>query len=196
MFYHEGSRGLQDAFGTRALADRLENVTVHATFTAEDRAFIERCSMFFLATADANGQPDCSYKGGLPGFARVVDERTLVFPDYDGNGMFRSLGNVAVNPRVGIVFIDFEEVDRLRLNGTAELRRDDPLLVEFPGATLLVRVTADSIFPNCPRYIHKMKMVEHSVYAPGAGHAPPVPGWKKNPAFSDVVPPVGSERKE
>lgn len=188
--YHSGARELQEQFHTKALADRLEQVTVHATFTAEDRAFIEGASMFFLATADAEGQPDCSYKGGLPGFVRIFDERTLVFPDYDGNGMFRSLGNILVNPKVGLLFVDFEQGDRMRVNGTGEIRRTDPIMAEFPGAKSMVFVRAEKIFPNCPRYIHTMKLVEHSVYAPRKDHTPPVPGWKKNPSFKDVVPPT------
>jgi hypothetical protein len=88
--YHDGMRRLQDARETRPIADRLEQVTVRHAFTAEDRAFIERAAMFFIATADAEGRPDCSYKGGLPGFVRVLDERTLAIPDYDGNGMYRT----------------------------------------------------------------------------------------------------------
>ena len=188
--YHTGARKLQAQFHTQALADRLEQVTVHNAFTAEDRAFIENASMFFLATADAEGQPDCSYKGGLPGFVRVTDDHTLVFPDYDGNGMFRSLGNILVNPKVGLLFVDFEQGDRMRVNGTADIRHEDPIMADFPGAKSMVFVRAEQIFPNCPRYIHKMKLVEHSVYAPRKDHIPPVPGWKKNPSFKDVVPPT------
>ena len=85
--YHEGMRALQDSRETRPLAERLEQVTLRTEFTPEDRAFIESRCMFFVATADAQGHPDCSYKGGLPGFVRVIDERTLAFPDYDGNGI-------------------------------------------------------------------------------------------------------------
>lgn len=105
--YHDGMRRLQDARETRGIADRLEQVTVRTTFTEEDRTFIEGCCMFFVATADNHGRPDCSYKGGLPGFVRVLDDRTLAFPDYDGNGMYRSLGNALINPHVGLLFIDF-----------------------------------------------------------------------------------------
>ena len=141
-FYQDGSRWLQDQFDTRRLADRLEEVQVHTVFTSEDRALIERARMFFLATANAQGQPDCSYKGGLPGFVRVVDERTLAFPDYNGNGMYRSLGNVRVNQRVALLFIDFENPQRLRINGEATLHDSDPLLAEFEGAQLIVRVRA------------------------------------------------------
>src|SRR5688572_12910899 len=115
--YHSGNRRLQDQFDTRRLADRLQEVKVHEAFTPEDKAFIERLDMFFLATADASGQPNCSYKGGAPGFVRVVDDRTLVFPSYDGNGMFLSLGNVASNAKVGLLFVDFESQRRLRVNG-------------------------------------------------------------------------------
>lgn len=186
--YHEGMRRLQDLRDTRRLADRLEQVTVHEEFTAEDRALIERSSMFFVATADERGWPDCSYKGGMPGFVRVLDDRTLCIPDYDGNGMYRTWGNLLVNPHVGLLFVDFEHPDRLRVNGVGELREDDPLLGEFPGAVFLVRVTAQRIFPNCPRYIHRMQLVEHSVYAPRPEHTPPVPEWKKSTKYRDALP--------
>jgi predicted pyridoxine 5'-phosphate oxidase superfamily flavin-nucleotide-binding protein len=186
--YHGGSRQLQDRFDSRRIADRLEQITVHDTFTDDDRAFVERCSLFFLATADADGWPDCSYKGGLPGFVRVVDEHTLAFPSYDGNGMFRSLGNVLVNPKVGLLFVDFERPNRMRVNGIASLHDDDELLSAFEGALLVVRVRAERIFPNCPRYIHKMELVEHSVFAPRPGHVPPVPEWKQMDVFRDYLP--------
>lgn len=191
--YHEGMRTLQDARETRPLADRLEKVTVRSAFTAEDRAFISSRSMMFVATADSSGNPDCSYKGGLPGFVRVVDDRTLAFPDYDGNGMYRSWGNVLVNPAVGLLFLDFESPRRLRVNGRAEISASDPLLVEFPGAVFIVRVTAGRIFPNCPRYVHKMQLVEYSAYAPRADYVPPVPAWKTFETFRDALPPRDRE---
>jgi predicted pyridoxine 5'-phosphate oxidase superfamily flavin-nucleotide-binding protein len=186
--YHDGSRELQDRFDSRRIADRLEQVTVHDRFSDDDRAFIERVPMFFFATADANGWPDCSYKGGMPGFVRVVDDSTLAFPSYDGNGMFRSLGNVLVNPKVGLLFVDFERPNRMRINGIASLHDDDELLSSFEGAQLIVRVHAERIFPNCPRYIHKMQVVEHSVYSPRPGHVPPVPDWKQMDVFRDYLP--------
>src|SRR6188768_502440 len=187
--YHDGMRRLQDARETRPLADRLQKVTVRTAFTADDRAFIERSAMLFIATADAEGQPDCSYKGGLPGFVRVLDERTLAIPDYDGNGMYRTWGNVRVNPRVGLLFLDFETPKRLRVNGTAVVSQDDALLAEFPGAVFIVRLTAQRIFPNCPRYIHKMQLVEESAYAPRPEYIPPVPAWKTFDAFKDALAP-------
>jgi uncharacterized protein len=186
--YHDGMRALQDARDTRGIADRLAQVTLRTAFTDEDRAFIQGCAMFFVASADAEGRPDCSYKGGLPGFVRVLGGQTLAFPDYDGNGMYRSWGNVAVNPSVGLLFIDFEKSRRLRVNGQARLSADDELMAQFPGAVFIVRVAADAIFPNCPRYIHKMALTEHSVYAPQEGHTPPVPAWKSFEVFRDALP--------
>lgn len=186
--FHEGMRRLQDLRETRPLADRLNQITVHTTFTDDDRAFIERCSMLFIATADAEGRPDCSYKGGLPGFVRVLDDRTIAIPDYDGNGMYRTWGNVVANPHVGLLFLDFAESRRIRVNGTAALTERDPLLAESPGAVFLVRVTATQIFPNCPRYMHKMQLVEHSEYAPRTDYNPPVPAWKTFDVFRDALP--------
>lgn len=186
--YHEGMRQLQDARDTRPLADRLEQVTVHTAFTDKDRAFIQQCPMFFIATADAQGRPDCSFKGGLPGFVQVLDERTLVIPDYDGNGMYRTWGNVLVNPEVGLLFLDFEHPKRLRVNGTAQINEHDPLRAQYPGAVFIVRVTATRIFPNCPRYIPKMQLLEHSAHAPRPDHTPPVPAWKTSDDFRDYLP--------
>ncbi|HKU45407.1 MAG TPA: pyridoxamine 5'-phosphate oxidase family protein [Burkholderiales bacterium] len=181
--YHDGARRLQDRFDSRRLADSLAEKLSRTAFTAEDKAFVEASGLFFLATADAEGQPDCSYKGGVPGFVRVTGPSELSFPSYDGNGMFRSLGNVLVNPRVGILFIDFEKPRRLRVLGRARLEDPDG---SFEGAQLVVRVHAEAIFPNCPRYIHRMQPVETSVYAPRPGHEPPEPRWKQS--FKDVLP--------
>jgi uncharacterized protein len=186
--YHDGMRKLQDIRETRPLADRLEEVTLRKAFTAEDRDFIASRAMMFVATADAQGQPECSYKGGMPGFVRVLDDHTLVFPDYDGNGMYRSWGNVLVNPAVALLFLDFESPKRIRVNGTAQVSADDPLLAGFPGAVFMIRVTATKIFPNCPRYIHRMQLVEYSTYTPRPDHVPPVPAWKTFDSFKDALP--------
>lgn len=194
--YHEGMRRLQDRRETRPLADCLVHVTVRSAFTAEDRAFIERAPMFFMATADAQGQPDCSYKGGMPGFVRVTDAHSLAFPDYDGNGMYRSLGNLLVNARVGLLFMSFEQPRRLRVNGTASVSEDDVLRAEFPGAVFIVHVSVERIFPNCPRYLHPMKLAEHSVYAPRPDHVPPVPAWKTFDEFRDALPPRDRKPQE
>jgi predicted pyridoxine 5'-phosphate oxidase superfamily flavin-nucleotide-binding protein len=194
--YHEGMRRLQDRFDTRRLADRLDEKLGRTAFTAQDRAFIESRQLFFLATADAEGQPDCSYKGGAAGFVRVTDVNELAFPSYDGNGMFRSLGNVLLNPAVALLFIDFEQPNRLRVNGRASIVDDDPLLASFAGAQLVVRVRAARIFPNCPRYIHRMSIAESSPYVPRAEYTPPVPKWKRFEMFRDVLPPDDPARGE
>jgi predicted pyridoxine 5'-phosphate oxidase superfamily flavin-nucleotide-binding protein len=194
--YHEESRKLQDQFDTRRLADRLVDRLLRSTFNDEDRNFIESQPMFFLATTDAEGFPDCSYKGGDPGFVRVIDGQTLVFPSYDGNGMFKSLGNIRANPAVGLLFLSFEEPKRLRVNGMATVSSDDSAMGLFPGAQLLVRVTPRHIFPNCPRYIPKMQLVERSPYVPRAGCPAPVPNWKTRPHFKEVLPAGDPARNE
>ena len=179
MPYHEGSRRLQDRFDTRRLADRIDERIVHDAIDEDDRAFIEGCDMFFIATADADGQPQCSYKGGEPGFVRVLDERTIAFPVYDGNGMYLTAGNALVNPRVGLLFVDFERRRRLRLNGFASVDEEDPLLPEYPEAQLVVRVAATEVFPNCPRYIHEYRLVQRSRFVPREACPTPVPAWKR-----------------
>jgi uncharacterized protein len=189
--YHAGSRELQDRFGTRALADRLVEVNHRTAFNDADRAFIESRDMFFLATADEHGHPQCSYKGGDPGFVRVVGERQLAIPNYDGNGMYLSWGNAAVNPHVGLLFIDFRAQRRMRVNGTASINPDDALLHAYPEAQFVVRVTATEIFPNCPRYIHKLELVERSKFVPRPGAETPEPAWKSSDWARDVVPPRG-----
>jgi predicted pyridoxine 5'-phosphate oxidase superfamily flavin-nucleotide-binding protein len=189
--YHDGARGLQDRFDTRRLADRLDERFLQRTeIDADDRAFIERMDMFFLATADAEGRPQCSYKGGEPGFVRVLDATTIAFPNYDGNGMYLSMGNLAVNPHVGLLFVDFtaQRPARLRLNGEASVAEHDPLLETYPGAQFVVRVRATQVFPNCPRYIHRMALVERSRFVPDAAGEQPVPGWKRTDWACDVLP--------
>jgi predicted pyridoxine 5'-phosphate oxidase superfamily flavin-nucleotide-binding protein len=189
--YHDGSRRLQDRFDTRRLADRLdERFVQRARIDADDRAFIERMDMFFLATADADGRPQCSYKGGDPGFVRVLDERTVAFPNYDGNGMYLSMGNLLVNPHVGMLFVDFaaERPSRLRLNGSATIDPHDELAGAWPGAQFVVRVAATEVFPNCPRYIHRLALVERSRFVPREEQDVPVPDWKRTPWACDVLP--------
>ena len=193
--YHQAMRQLQDRFQTRRLADRLEEQLGRTAFTAEDREFIASRRFFFLATADAAGRPDCSYKGGAAGFVRVSGDSELAFPSYDGNGMFRSLGNILANAAVGLLFIDFERPNRLRVNGRARIAKNDPLLDDFEGAQLIVRVQAERIFPNCPRYVHRMQIAEELPYVPRAGCTPPVPKWKRFDIFRDVLPPDDPARE-
>jgi hypothetical protein len=188
--YHDKQRGLQEQFDTTRVADRLIRI-VHDRLTEDDAEFIEAMDMFFLATVDADGHPNCSYKGGEPGFVRVVDETTIAFPNYDGNGMYMSMGNVAATGEVGMLFIDFEEQHRMRLNGTASIDPHDPLMAEYPEAQFIVRVKTREIFANCPRYIHKMELVERSRFVPKAGCETPVPAWKvglRNGTGAETLP--------
>ena len=185
--YHDGNRRLQDRFDTRRLADRIEERLLRDTFTEEDRAFIESRDMFFIATSDEHGMPQCSYKGGDPGFVRIVDEHTLAFPSYDGNGTYLSLGNLLVNPQVGILFIDFQRPKRLRVNGVASLHEDDPLLEGYPEAQLIVRVQASEILPNCSRYVHKLELVERSRFIPHTDVPTPIPDWKRREWSHDAL---------
>jgi hypothetical protein len=192
--FTDSQRRFQDAHGTRALADRLEQVIVHDVFTPEDAAFIGAREFFFLSTVDQAGHPTVSYKGGAAGFVRVV-ENELIFPCYDGNGMFLSIGNIAADGRVGLLFIDFERPRRLRLQGLAKVeeagdRRD------YPGALAIVRVTPLQIFVNCPRYIHRHVKVETSEHVPDAEGCAPLARWKKIDVFQDVLPDADRARAE
>ena len=186
--FHDGSRELQDRFDTRALADRIDGLLVSDTISDGDRAFIEARDMFFLATADAEGRPTCSYKGGEPGFVHVLDEHTLAFPNYDGNGMYLSTGNVLRNPHVGMLFLDLEKGHRMRLEGEASIDLDDPLRSEWPEAQFVVRVRARAVYPNCPRYIHRYELVKRSRFVPQDDCLTPVPEWKRSDWAIDSLP--------
>lgn len=186
--YGKGSREYQRRFGTERLADRIDERLMKRAIDASDRAFIERMDMFFLATVDARGRANCSYKGGEPGFVRVLDETTLAFPSQDGNGMFLSLGAIAETGEVGMLFVDFEGRSRVRVNGTATVDAADPLLATYPEAQAVVRVAVREVFPNCPRYIHQLSLVERSGFVPKRGCTTPVPSWKRAEWAADVVP--------
>ena len=186
--FSSSQRALQERFGTTALADRVSMITMHPEVTEPEKAFIESRDLFFLSTVDAEGQPTCSYKGGAAGFVKVVDPGTIAFPSYDGNGMYLSMGNIGERPKVGLLFIDFETPNRLRLHGEARIDPNDPLLAEYPGADLVVRVAVSKLFVNCPRYIHRYQKLGDSVYVPKAGCATPPAKWKRIDAFGDALP--------
>lgn len=186
--YHAGARAWQDRFDTRRLADRLAERLSRTALSDEDRDFIAGQRLCFLASADAAGRPDVSYKGGDPGFVQVLDAHTLALPHWDGNGMFLSLGNVAANPAVALLFIDFEQPRRLRVHGRASASADDPLRDRWPLAQAVLRVQVERVFPNCPRYIHRWQLAEPSPYVPQPGSTPPVPAWKRFEMFHDVLP--------
>lgn len=177
--YSPEQQALQVQFDTRRLADFVAVGLVHQSVSPEEKGFIESRDMFFLSTVDAQGQPSVSCKGGAPGFVTVGDDNTLAFPCYDGNGMFLSMGNIAAAQKVGLLFIDFETPHRLRVQGTAAIVRDDPLLARYPEALFMVQVTPSQIFINCPRYVHRRVSAGSSKYVPQAGRSTPVPGWKR-----------------
>jgi predicted pyridoxine 5'-phosphate oxidase superfamily flavin-nucleotide-binding protein len=187
--YGEQHRALQQRFDSTQLADRVKDIIVQAEIPDEHKAFIESRDMFFFTTIDHRGFPTCSYKGGAPGFVKVVDNKTIVFPDYDGNGMFLSMGNLTANDKIGMLFIDFETPHRIRVHGIAKLIKEDDLMAEFVGARLLVQVTVTEIFINCPRYIHQYQRLKTSKYAPQANcKMPPAPQWKRIDAIQDALP--------
>lgn len=185
--YHVRQREFQDRFDTRRLADRLAESTSDV-IKESFKKFIEERDMFFIATAGEDGWPEASYKGGAPGFVRVIDEHTLVFPVYNGNGVFLTAGNVAANPKVGLLFIDFEVGTRLRMSGYASIDPNDPLVATYPGAQFVVRVRAREVFANCRRYVHHYRLVERSPFVPSAEEEPPVPDWKLDPWFEGTLP--------
>jgi uncharacterized protein len=185
--YGNQHRELQDAFSTRRLADRIEQIACKTEFDQDSKGFIEAMDMFFLATVDHNGRPTVSYKGGDPGFVRIVDSTTLVFPSYDGNGMFLSMGNVALHKQIGMLFISFERPHRLRVQGTASISRDDPMRSHYQEADLIVRVKLSELWQNCPRYIHRYQKVQASRYVPREGTQTPLAEWKRVDAVQDVL---------
>jgi uncharacterized protein len=184
--YDESQRAFQDRFDTRRLADRLATATADV-IAEHHRAFIERCDMFFIATADEAGWPQVSYKGGEPGFVRVLDDHSLTFPVYEGNGMYLTVGNLAAHPRVGLLFIDWSDGTRLRISGEATIEPDGAT-ERYPGAQLVVRVRAREVFANCRRYVHQMQLVERSRFVPSATADVPVPDWKLDPWFEGTLP--------
>ncbi len=189
-------RALQMAFDTRALADRVEAVALKPEIDDTAKAFIESQEMFFLSTIDHMGRPTVSYKGGAKGFVRVVDQTTLMFPSYDGNGMYLSMGNISGNAEIGMLFIDFEKPFRLRAQGRAELIVGGEDVKAFKEAEMVVKVSIHEVWMNCPRYVHRFKKIETSRYAPGVEDETPFCEWKRIDAMQDVVRPDEREKVE
>lgn len=186
--YGAQHRALQQQNQTEALADRVDAIIVAPEIPDEHKGFIESRDMFFLTTVDHRGYPTCSYKGGTPGFVRVLDSKTIAFPSYDGNGMYLSMGNISANNKVGMLFIDFETPHRVRVHGTARISREPELQDCFHGAEMVVCVEITEIFINCPRYIHRYQRVATSKYAPQPDCEVPPPQWKRIDAVQDVLP--------
>ena len=186
--YGDNHRALQEQFDSLRLADAIEKVAMETEVVGPHKDFIESRDMFFLSSVDHKGRPTVSYKGGDPGFVKVVDNTTVVFPSYDGNGMFLSMGNIRGNPNIGMLFISFEVPHRLRLQGEATLHDDDPAMDLYKEADLIVRVKVSEIFVNCPRYVHKYQKVDPSKYVPRTECATPLAGWKHIDMIQEVLP--------
>ncbi len=194
--YGDNHRQLQEQFETRRMADAIEHVALETEVVGEHKGFIESRDMFFLSTVDHNGRPTVSHKGGDPGFVKVVDDTTVVFPSYDGNGMFLSMGNIKGNKNIGMLFIDFQNPHRLRLQGEATIHDDDPALDLYKEADLIVKVKVSEIFVNCPRYVHKYQKVDPSKYVPRTECDTPLAGWKHIDMIQEVLPPRDQGRAE
>jgi predicted pyridoxine 5'-phosphate oxidase superfamily flavin-nucleotide-binding protein len=194
--YSDAHRELQTRFDSRRMADLMEEGLVHAELSDDEQAFIGSRDMFFLSTIDGHGRPTVSYKGGAPGFVRIADPSTLLFPCYDGNGMFYSMGNIGMNGKVGMLFIDFETPHRLRVQGAASLRHDAPEIADYPEAQFIVAVKIEEIWVNCPRYIHRYQRTDTSAYVPAADRETPIPAWKRIDFVQDALPEKDQGRAE
>ena len=188
--YSKSQRILQERFGTVGLADRLEQTIFSEEIVPELHGqFIQSRDFFFLSTVNDAGEPTVSYKGGGIGIVTVVDAKTLAFPIYDGNGMFLSAGNIASTAKIGMLFIDFETPNRVRVQATASISDDPGLAAKYPGAKLISRAEVDHVFINCARYIHKHSRVENSPYVPDSTGKQPYPSWKRIDFVQDVLAP-------
>jgi predicted pyridoxine 5'-phosphate oxidase superfamily flavin-nucleotide-binding protein len=194
--YGDTQREFQDRFDTRRIADKVAAIAVHAQISDMDKAFIEARDMFWLSSIDDQGRPTVSYKGGDPGFVRVVDDTTIAFPLYDGNGMFYSAGNIRGQANVGLLFMDFERPNRLRVQGVASVSESDPLIDAFGEAVLVVRVAVTELWPNCPRYVHRYDKVQASRYVPRTNVSTPLAGWKRIDLLQDDLPAKDKGRAE
>ncbi|MFK7914948.1 MAG: pyridoxamine 5'-phosphate oxidase family protein [Pseudomonadales bacterium] len=193
-FYSKAQRQCQDQFDSRPMADAMESAIITDTLSEPQQAFISTRDFFFLSTVNAAGEPTVSHKGGAVGTVKVLDDRTLAFPAYDGNGMFLSMGNIQDTARIGLLFMDFETPNRLRVQATASIAAEDALLAQYPGALAVVRARVDAVFVNCARYIHKYQRVESSPYVPDATGAAPQPQWKRIDAMQPVLSQADRDR--
>lgn len=189
-FYTDSQKRLQVTFGSHRLAERaVESIVRDELDPKLHQPFIESRDFFFLATVNTQGEPTVSYKGGPVGVVTVVDAKTLAFPSYDGNGMFLSMGNIAETAKIGMLFIDFEKPNRMRVQATAAVSADDPLIAKYPGAQLIARARVEKVFMNCPRYIHKYGRISPSRYVPDRNGKAPFPAWKRIDAIQDALAP-------
>lgn len=192
--YGEIHRKVQDEQGTRQLADRIEEIACKTEIDEDAKGFIESQDMFFLSTVDHHGRPTVSYKGGFPGFIRVIDDKTLIFPIYDGNGMQLSVGNMIGHAEIGMLFISFERPHRIRLQGVSSVSNDPALLALYQEAEFVVKVSLSELWQNCPRYIHRYTRDSASRYVPSAACETPLAEWKRLEFVQDVISDTDAQR--
>lgn len=187
--FTDSQRRHQARFDTERLAGVIERNLVAPVVSEEWKAFIERLDMVFVASVDAAGRPACSYKGGDPGFVRVLRPDLVAFPLYDGNGLFVTAGNLDETGFVELLFVDFENPQRLRVGGRARTRAPqagDTAL--WPEARLVVEVEVTHCYVNCRRYVHRYQRAEVSPHVPRAGTETPVAAWKLLPYVEPHLP--------
>jgi predicted pyridoxine 5'-phosphate oxidase superfamily flavin-nucleotide-binding protein len=186
-FFHDGMRAYQDRFDGRRISDALERHRKHHVFWPEERELIETAPFLFIATSWGE-YVDCSIKSGDPGFIKIVGDNVIEYPEYDGNSMFRTAGNIAKNPSVGLLFVRFDgKSRRIRINGRAEVLEDGESLARHHGAQLVVRIVCE-LYPNCPRYVPDLVHDKASPHPPRPGYEPPAPEWKSWDFLRDHLP--------
>lgn len=186
-FYTDSQRKLQNDNGNEKLAVAVVHAIVRDELEEIHQEYIESRDYFFLSTVNAEGEPSVSYKGGAPGFVHVEGTNSLIFPNYDGNGMWLSMGNIDEAAQVGLLFMDFVTPWRIRVQGKATLSKDPELMARYPGSNMVVKVDVTRVFQNCARYIHKHTRVETSQYVPDKTGNQPFPAWKRIDAIQDFL---------
>ncbi len=161
---HEGEIEAQRRFGAEGYWNEYNLGMIRDSIPSSWAAFMEAQAFFFIATANSRGECDCSFRGrefnraGQPyPLLKILDAKTLVFPDFSGNKLYNSLGNILVNPHIGMLFVDFQNRSRARVNGAAKIIEDKRAYEDiWPTAQRYVRVAVQQAYPNCRARIPKM----------------------------------------
>ena len=195
-FFHEGMRHFQDLFDGRRTAEAIEKNRKHYEFWDDEKDIIENSKFFFIASS-WKGYIDCNIKSGDSGFVKIISNNTIEYPEYDGNSMYRTAGNISKNKNVGLLFINFDgKSRRIRINGSATIHHDKNTLKGHYGAKFVVRVKCE-IYPNCPRYIPNLDTKVPSLYVPREGQEdPPAPEWKNRDYIKNILPKDDPHKKQ
>jgi len=176
----DGEHEFQENWNTRPRANAFYRNQVLGYLNSLMQAFVSKQEMMFVGTADKHGEADTSFRAGLPGFVRVLDEKTLAYPEYRGNGVMSSLGNISENPHVGLLFLDFTEAKiGLHVNGRARIVANDeflrdaaasePVREDKPpatgrGAELWVVVTVVEAYIHCSKHIPRLQKIDEEIH--------------------------------